>query len=282
MGALYSIQKMLAMFVGDIWVSSKMFALWPWPLIAHGKDETLVKGNDYRLFSTVLQPGDFIITTQNKSKGSNKAIPGTFKHLMVYTGMVSGQRQPEGNIWKPKSLGVDSSFPKSKFSPNIFVRTITHAESEGVSTFDLLDIFFHYDHLAVIRPWTTEEQQKIIVESALSQVGLEYNFDFADETNDDPRLYCTQLGTFCLQKAGIGLPKTMRKITRLWKPWQVMEVFAADFFAEAFPVVSVTMQCNDPGTYRHSAIGDLMRKKILNAVDATQCLDIQISDRNGH
>lgn len=266
MGIMADIQACLATIIGKISVSKNMVGIWPWPLITIGSNKSLVNCNDYRCFSALLQPGDMIVTTQKRAKGANTAIPGSFKHLMVFTGAVFGSYDNDKKeITKPQGLGIHHKFTLS-YAPDIFQRTITHAEAEGVGTFDLLDIYYNYDYLAVIRPWTTKEQQKIIVDTALSQVGKEYNFVFLE--NNDKSLYCTQLGMHCLQKAGIDTPKMIKKMTRFWKPWEENEIIVSDSYIEKYKVICTTLSCNDPRFAKDTIIGDVMREKLLNAPDA--------------
>ena len=271
MGILASIQGRLATFVGDCMVSYSQIGIWPYPLVALGEYRSLVTGNDYRCISALMLPGDMILTTQKRAVGSNNAIPGSFKHLMVYTGAVEGtQKEGSGSISKPRSLGIDHKF-QFNYSPTVFQKTITHAESDGVGTYDFLDIFSHYDYICVVRPWTTPEEQKAIVSNALSQVGKEYNFVFLDSSKD-PTLYCTQLGWHCLNNAKIPAPQTIKKMTRFWKPWEKNEILIADHYVGKYPVVCTSVSCNDPEFARKSAIGDTMREKLLAAPDASRAI----------
>lgn len=262
---LKEIQSKIATFVGDIWVCKKIVGLWPYPLVAYGAYRTSTRGNDYRLFAAMLKPGDMIITTQNKYKGSNSAIPGTFKHLMVYTGTVFGYYKNEV-IERPDFYGVDHRVDFNEYYPNKFVRTITHAESEGVITQDLLDVFHYYDEMVVIRPWETKGQQDKIVRTALSFNGRPYDFLFDAER--DESLYCTEVGAACLRVAGIELPETIMKMTKVWKPWEKVRVFVADFFAEKFKVVCKTMSCNNPSVFK-GPLAKTLKSKLMNCLDAS-------------
>jgi len=263
---LAEIQAKMATIVGDIWTSKNMVGLWPYPLVAYGPYRTRTRGNDYRLFSSLLLPGDILLTTQDKYKGSNSAIPGTFKHLMVYTGTVFGHYNGE-SIVDPLSYGVSYKVDTDEYFPNRFRRTITHAESEGVKTQDLLDVFSHYDELVVIRPWTTALQQEAIVKTALGNVGKKYDFIFNSDC--DESLYCTELGTISLKAAGIEIPDPVMKMTKIWKPWKKDRVYVADFFVEKYPVVCKTMSCNTPSFYK-GPLSKVLRQKLSSCIDATK------------
>lgn len=263
---LKEIQAKIATIIGDIWVSSGIIGIWPWPLVAYGPYRTQIKGNDYRIFTALLKPGDMILTTQNKYKGSNSAIPGTFKHLMVYTGTVFGQYDGK-SISIPVSYGVDHVFNLDEYFPSKFSRTITHAESEGVSTQDLLDVFSHYDEMVVVRPWKTKEQQEAIVKKALEQNGKEYDFVF--DSDSDESLYCTELGVVCLKAAGIEVPETIMKMTKVWKPWKRSRVYVADFFVEKYDLVCKTMSCNNPYFYK-GPLANVLKSKLGTCIDANK------------
>lgn len=265
---LNKIQKFLACVGGNIWFSKKMLALFPYPATLYGNDECKTVGNDYRFFSTKIQKGDFILTTQKRYAISNAAISGAFRHLMVYTGAVKGSYNKETRqIFKPKSLHNNYLKSQQEYASDLFIRTITHATSEGIWTYDLLDIFFHYDYLCVIRCWENTNQQQKIVNAALSQVGLDYNFDF--ESEGEPALYCTELGAYCLEQAGIDPPQQAKQMTKFWKPWKKNNVYLSDYFINKFPVVCTTASCNEPKLYKQSPVADMIRRKLLNAPDYT-------------
>ena len=263
---LKEIQAKIATIIGDIWVTKSIIGLWPYPLLAYGPYRTKTRGNDYRLFTALLKPGDMILTTQNKYKGSNIAIPGTFKHLMVYTGSVFGNYDGEF-IKEPTSYGVTHNPNYNEYYPNKFNRTVTHAQSEGVLTQDLLDVISHYDELIVIRPWETLAQQGVIVKTALKQVGKPYDFVF--DSSEDGAIYCTELGVVCLKAAGIEVPDTIMKTTKVWKPWKKSRVYVADLFVEKYHVVCKTISCNDPSIYNGS-LAKVLKNKLDKCIDASK------------
>jgi hypothetical protein len=265
---LNKIQEILARFGGDVWISKKIFALWPYPATLWGKEETKITGTDYRVFSVLLQVGDLLLTTQKRYKWSSSSIKSSFSHLMVYTGPVKGSYdKEEKRIIKPRSLGIDYKNGAHGFEKDEFYRTITHATSDGIHTYDLLDIWNHYDHIAVVRPATTKVQQQTIVDAALSQVGKDYNFDF--ESAGNKALYCTELGSYCLLQAGIQPPEQGLQATKFWKPWQKNKVYLSDYFISTYPVVCTTASCNDPKLTKSSPVREMIRVKLLNAPDYT-------------
>lgn len=268
MSILDTIQAKAAALIGDVSVSWNNLSIWPYPSMVIGHEKTLSSGRDYRLFNSLIKPGDMIVTTQIRAKGSNKAIPGTFKHLMVVTGTVKGAYdQSTGEIKKPKSLGADRSLTDD-FNPEIFKRTITHAESEGIGTYDLYDIFLHYDYLCAIRPWKTPEEQQKIVDYALSKVGTQYDFKF--QNVNDSSFYCTELGVRAIQDAQIAnLPSTVKLTTKFYKPFSKSDAVIADMFVAQYDVVCTTVSCNDPKITRSSLVADVLRVKLLNAPDAS-------------
>lgn len=258
------IQAKAAALIGNIWVSPKMVSIWMYPAVVVGMDSCLTQGQDYRSIVSVIKPGDMILTTQKKFKGSNSAIPGAFKHLMVYTGPIHGYYNG-GHINNPLPFDATYRANFNDFFPTTFNRTITHAESEGVMTFDLLDVYHHYDYMCVIRPWKTEEEQRAIVNAALSQHGKPYDFDFQSENIES--IYCTELGAYCLQQAGIEAPEQILKMTQFWKPWKKNKVYVADAFVHKFPIVCKTVSCNDRKIFK-GFYGKLIEEKVVNAHDA--------------
>ena len=265
------IQTALAMTGGNTWRSYNMVAVWFYPAIMIGHHRIKVTSDDYRCFTRLLRPGDFLLTKSEPFFMSNKAIAGTaFKHLIIYTGAIEGTRDPEtGFILKPKSL---ANYKHSGEAPmGIYERSITHAIKDGVVTQDLYDIFQHTDYIASIRPWITSEQQKIIVETALQQNGLEYNFEF--KPGKSPKHYCTELGEFCCKKAGIEPPNktkiniSYKKLIFLWRDYSY-PVILADHFVK-FKMICNSMSCNNPAFYRSSDIVNELRQAINESEDAT-------------
>lgn len=264
-------QAALASFGGDLWRSWKAFAFWPYPAVVVGRHRPKVTADDYRCFTRLLQPGDFLLTRSEPYFISNYFIGrnGTaFSHLAIYTGAVTGYRDQEtGCIMKPQAITRDNGWESS---PGVFKRTVTHAISEGVVCQDLLEVMLHSDWVVAIRPWANQGEGYILQRIALSQVGLEYNFDFKPE--GPPALYCTELGVFCLEKAGIQIPAKDLAVTSLLGvvvPVKKFKSFVtlADAFLQ-FKMVCCSVSCNEPAFARKSRFVKT-REVLLKAPDAS-------------
>lgn len=256
-------QARLAALGGDLWRSWRMLALWPWPAVMLGRQGTKIRSEDYRLFTRLLMPGDFLLTRSEPYFVSNHFIGrnGTaFAHLAVYTGAVAGFCDRNGTLLKPRALPMLAKGD----GPGQFKRTVTHAISEGVVCQDLLDVMMHADWVAAVRPWAGSDQAQEIRGAALSQVGLEYDFDFTPEGPE--AYYCTGLGGFCCAKAGIEPPAKSRISVSLWG--KKADVWLADSFLVRFPVVCASVSCADPELARKSRFSGV-REALLSARDAT-------------
>ena len=105
---------------------------------------------------------------------------------------------------------------------------------EGCVCRELGEFLFHADHVVAIRPWTTEQQQKDIVEAALSVIGLPYNTAFDWRSHES--LYCTELAVYCIEQAGIPTVPAMSSIPKnvlgLFLPFKCLrkEAWLADTF----------------------------------------------------
>jgi hypothetical protein len=260
-------QAKLAAVGGDLWRSWRMLALWPWPAVIYGRHRGLVDAEDYRCFTRLLQAGDLLLMRSEPYFLSNHFIcrNGTaFSHLGVYTGPVAGfLSRDTGIIAKPRSLPVDDE----ALITGQFRRTVTHAVSEGVVCQDLLDVFLHADWIVAVRPWRQAEEAATIRETALAQVGLEYNFDF---TPEGPKaFYCTELGVFCLEKACIKPPeKTEIPVSLSGRKFPAT---LADSFL-AYTPVCCSVSCGDPAFARQSRF-EGTREALLNAPDAAQAVE---------
>lgn len=264
MSILDRIQARVAALGGDIWRSWQMIAIWPFPATLIGIHHGKFKPDDYRCFTRYLKPGDFLISRCEPFFLSNRAIAGTaFKHLAVFTGAVSGWREPHHDfVMKPRFMGYE--YEKTGRAPDrIFEETVTHAVSEGVVTQDLLSFLFHCDYVAAVRPTINSIQASAIVKAALNQVGLEYNFDF--KPSGPPALYCTELGAFCLKEVGITAPEKVLVRTSL--TGSKSPVSLADYFIK-FPMICCSISCSEPWFVRASALREPMRMAIYDARDA--------------
>ena len=264
------IQAKVAASGGDIRVESGV-ALWPYPPVIWGKDGRLFIEDDYRFFCSVLQPGDFILTRSNDAWLSNWAIGrhGTaFIHLAVYTERVLGRKDlATGCIQKPRRL---TGLPHTgRPSPNEHERTVTHAVSEGVVCQDLMRLTSHADEACVIRPHENALQRWKIMDAALARVGQPYNFDFTPK--GPPASYCTELGYYCCQQAGIQVPIRHLIPVSLWGVvglGATALVSLADSFVEKFGMLACSISCNHREFWWRSYMGDGMRKAISEADDA--------------
>jgi hypothetical protein len=160
-------------------------------------------------------------------------------------------------------MGVKREHRGIRDDATVHERTVTHAIAEGVVTQDLLRVLLHCDYAAVIRPWTTPEQQDSIVNAALSCVGMDYNFDF-DDNEQHGALYCTQLGRYCLKKAGI-LPPAMTTImvSLLGKK---APVTLADSFL-LYPMSCCSFSCREKRFIKSSGVSEVLRQAVLNTDD---------------
>jgi hypothetical protein len=268
---LDKIQEKVATSGGDIWIGSrKMLCLWPWPPVIFGIPRALFCEDDYRCFTRILRPGDFVLSRSESFALSNYMIGrhGTaFIHLAVYTGAVHGRKDLRtGEIIKPQSLGMDYEHT-GRPAYGVHERTFTHAVSEGVICEDVLRLFSHIDYAAVIRPWTTAAQRDVIVKTALARVGQPYNFDFTPKGPESS--YCTELGYFCCNRAGITQPRRSEvPVTLFGRLGKRAPVVLADSFVEQFGIRATSMSCSDRGFWSRSFLQDRMREAISTAADA--------------
>lgn len=257
-----SLQAKLAAFGGDTWASRKCFAWWPWPAVVTGMWEWKFTEDDYRCLTNFIKPGDILLTKSEPYFLSNYFIAGSvFKHLAVYTGAVKGIKKHHGFIDAPKSLGADYAMT---YEPGQYQRTVTHAISEGVVCQDILRLVGHADRVVVVRPWVTAEQQAAIVNFALKQVGVGYNFDFSP--TGPKEFYCTELGAACLQQTDIKLPETTEMCISLWG--KKGKAFLADSYVAAYKPVCASVSCLEPEFFRPSPFGDIIRQKLSEAENA--------------
>jgi hypothetical protein len=268
-----SLKSFLGSAGGDIWKSWGCLALWPWPAVVMGYPKTQFTFRDYREFTKLLKPGDFLLTASEPYFLSNRAIAGTaFKHLAVYSGSVSGIYDHETHfVESPNSFGVDYKHTGHGALHSIFERTVTHAISEGVVCQDLGDMLFHSDYVIAVRPWLDRDQQEIIVRQALTQVGKKYDFSFKNTPED---LYCTELGLLCCQKAAITPPSPVQINTSFAGFFLPMDrfkspVLLADSFLQFEPVcASLSCYRRSAGLISKSRWPDLVRLSLQKAKNA--------------
>lgn len=259
-----SLQAKLAAWGGDTWASRKCFAFWPWPAVVNGMWEWKFTEDDYRCLTHFIRPGDILLTKSQPYFLSNYFIGGSiYKHLAIYTGAVSGIKQEHGFIKSPKFLGLEN-INAVTYRTGEFQRTVTHAISEGVVCQDILRLVGHADYVAVVRPWKTPEEQLKIVEFAIGQVGLGYNFDFSPEGPKE--FYCTELGSACLKEANITLPNPVEMRISLWG--KKGKTYLADSFIAEYQPVCVSVSSLESGFFRASPFGDTIRQKLMKAENA--------------
>jgi len=213
------------------------------------------------MFTSLLEPGDMILTTSKIFFGSNYSIHGSFKHLIVYAGPVEGQLDGEF-ITHPRSLLKNEMVPKLDMSPSYgyFKRAIVHAISEGVRCQDLFDIWRHYDYIIAVRASDDPAVRRRIVAQALSEVGRDY--DFSPSPGELSR-YCTELGAAACRVAGLDAPEQTPYVTKFWKPWARNPVWLADSFVFKYQPLCATMSCRDSSLPSSSIDPDRMRRALL-------------------
>jgi len=220
--------KILATLGGDIWISKKCFALWPWPAVVRNYPESKLSGTDYRKLIAALQAGDMLLTRGDLFAISNKGISERhtyLKHLAVYVGPVDG-------ILREK-------FIEEAKVGTTYEKCIIHAISEGVKCQDILDLFRHCDKIVAIRPWSNEKERELIIKTAFGQLDKEYDFKFSKGTR---ALYCTELGVLCLNTANITPPRPIKlrnTILGLLLPFDCFQgyVYVADSFIKRFKII---------------------------------------------
>lgn len=274
-----TIQAKIATFGGDIWIPNGIKSLippWPFSPILYGYHHKETTGLDYRCLVRLMKPGDLLLCYAKEFKLSNSNIKATvFKHLAIYTGPIHGVFNQETHQFsKVRSVDNDEYKQCSDNCKGYFDRTVTHATSDGVVVEDFYDFMHSYDKIAVLRPTQDLQKQKVIVNTALENVGLDYNFDFKP---DGPKAYyCTELGIFCLQKANLPIPEPYN-INVSWKgflPWNWFSkkhqapVYLADDFCTVYPMVCTTVSCDDSDFWSESRHADELRKAIQGCPDA--------------
>lgn len=264
---LSRIQAALAGIAGDVWRSWRMAALWPYPAVVYGKPRVKFNWNDYRLLSSIIEPGDIILTRAAPFFFSNRAIPGAFKHVAVYTGAVRGELLMNGcpQIIRAASMGLGYR-RTGRPEAGVYEKTLTHAISEGVVCQDLGHVMFEEDYVAVVRPWLDAQQQEIIVSTALAQLGKEYDFGF--EADDTDAFFCSELGDYCCRRAACtppgrtAVPTCVGSILLPWL-WPKVAVPLADNFAADVPMVFSSVACVRDRLWKKSKFAETLRIKML-------------------
>lgn len=169
MGLLYSLQKRVFGFLGDIKVFGWKHPMW-FGINAHGYQ---LKGVVYRTLCGLFKPGD-IILRRFDGYLSSYMIPGFWNHAGLYIG--------------------DDSEDKEQ---------VVHAVSEGVIQEDILN-FMRTDHMLVLR--LSEDNEGKAAEGAIKRaksiVGSPYDFGF--DFKDTNRFSCTELVAHCYPGVALG------------------------------------------------------------------------------
>lgn len=255
-----SLWASIAGTVGDTWADWSSVAVWPWPAVVVGMRHGEMLWSDYRAFTRLLKPGDFLLTRSAPFFGSNAAIPGSFKHLAVYVGAVKGQQNSQTHfIENASALGVEH---QTAIQPprGVYQRCCVHAISEGVVCQDFGEVLMHADYALAVRPWGRKSEQEIIVKAAAEQIGKPY--DFAFKENNIDAFYCTELGLHCCRRAAIIEPLLVPLRLRLFR--RKIPVALADYFTKYHPVCC-SESCLDRGFQRKSQLGGAFEQSILNA-----------------
>lgn len=162
MGFLYSFQKHVFGFIGDIKWSGIAHPFW-FTINASGYK---LKGEHYRKLIKRLKPGDILIR-RFEGYVDKWFIPGFWNHTSLYIG--------------------DDGENKEQ---------VVHAVSEGVIQEDLLN-FMRTDHMLVLRLAEDKEEKgaQNAIAKAKSIVGSPYDFGF--DFKDTNRFSCTELVAYC-------------------------------------------------------------------------------------
>lgn len=162
MGLLYSLQKHVFGFIGDIKWGGIAHPLW-FTINATGYK---LKGEHYRKLIKRLQPGDIFIR-RFEGYVDKWFIPGFWNHAGLYIG--------------------DDGENKEQ---------VVHAVSEGVIQEDILN-FMRTDHMLVLRLAKDKKGKgrATAIEKAKAVVGRPYDFGF--DFKDTNRFSCTELVDYC-------------------------------------------------------------------------------------
>jgi uncharacterized protein YycO len=118
----------------------------------------LITGMEYYLWRDNIQVGDIILSSSNGEIGSNLINPSDIKHGSIYLGRCLDHE----------------------------VRYVSEALGEGVKLTDLVSFLVSKDRIVVVRPKFKFDEKKVI-ESAMTRVGYEYDYEFE---SGDNQYYC--------------------------------------------------------------------------------------------
>lgn len=256
------LRKVIGTLLGDVHVV-KALCLPPNIMVGEGKKRVVPE--DYRSASKWFRPGDVLTSRTDGYIFSNWAIPGAFKHAMLYVGPIRGTLDRKtGFISKPKLLpsGVGIHHTQTP-------RAVVHAVSEGVVCQDLLSIMNHCDYIAAFRPVLekgAEGTPELMCANACALVGSPYDFGFSWE--DSAALSCTELVDYVSGISGFKQAPRIKKRVRLFGPKN--DVVLADNFMYIFKMVWCSVSCNSPAFIKKALDPQKMRDAIYRAPDASQ------------
>jgi hypothetical protein len=252
-----SLWSKVATMVGDTWASRHMVALWPWPAVVVGSQHGKMMWSDYRAFSKMLTPGDFLLLRSKPYFGSNAAIPGAMKHLAVYVGPVEGRENIESHFIEEPGVVVGNHPHRM----SIHERAVVHAISEGVVCEDLAAPLMHADYCIAVRPWKTESERTIIIKDALAHVGCPYDFKFNQASDEE--VFCTELGLWACRAAAVIEPESSLIRTSLFG--RKAKVALADNFVVRFTPVCCSRSCLDSEFQMESIAGAILSERVMAA-----------------
>lgn len=255
------VSKLLS-FLGDVrWIKNWTF---PPKFVLGEVNHEIDLAMDYRAATKILKPGDILVATSSSYVLSNRAIPGSFKHAMVYTGPVSGKRDPEtGRILKPKILPSGMGIHQT-LSP----RTVIHATSDGVICEDLLGVMAHYDYMAAFRfEPPSNFIPEHIVDAACRTVGLPYDFSF--QWGETSTFCCTELVDHCVHSAGLTYARLTKIRTSLNPFAKKQMVTVPDDYIFVGKMVWNSISCNKMKFMKKSLYPKKMMDTIADSEDMT-------------
>ena len=209
---------------------------------------------DYRNLTRKIEIGDILISRSWGYFGSNVAIPGAFKHGMIYVGPIKGEKNKKGFIENP--IPTENGIHK---------RCVIHAISEGVVCQDLIDVMKHCDYMAAFKANYTlhsiidiVKARKILVEEACEKVGLPYDFGFNWRTHKS--FCCTELVDYLLKKVELSTPQKIEKRVKLFG--KKNKVTIADSYMTLYKLSWVSNSCYEKGFVEKSKFSKLFRMRL--------------------
>ena len=188
--AWFPVQKGVSMWMGE----TKLYR----------RNEYLIKDNQIRQFTHLLEPGD-ILLERREWYLTNVGIPGYWSHAALYIGTPKERREffndPQARMWAQKQ-GAPSleqllaqTYPRAysigkALSDDGNPIRVMEAIADGV-VFSSLEFSAGCDSLAVLRPRLHKKDKSLAIFRAFQYFGrpYDYNFDYLTENS----LVCTEL-----------------------------------------------------------------------------------------